>query len=306
MDPIAELAEFDREIVAQAKAVEQRIQAESFAAGHTIRDVRVFRVLMPWVGTKRWNGSAESFTFAEFETDKGLVCIAEGANADAEELKGKVLGKNPFDPSIRADMGLAYWDLIGKIADRPLGQYLHELFALDLDALRRWQPADISAPDAYAGPLALKRYYDAARFLGMGIGMHSAYELGPATAIRLHIAAFIFPYEMPYHIVWGGDRTFPPFSAHAIDAHYNQWADDVICGVKMAYDQGFLAVPKEPGLGVELDPERLHHYAFSEEKVRPIPATSNRSARPISTRWAGEWSAAAGGAIGERGVPTKP
>ncbi|MYF93755.1 MAG: hypothetical protein F4184_17360, partial [Gemmatimonadetes bacterium] len=335
MDPIAELAEFDRETVAQAKAVEQLIQAEGFAAGHTIRDVRVFRVLMPWVGTKRWDGSAESFTFAEFETDKGLIGIAEGANADAEELKGKVLGKNPFDPSIRADMGLAYWDLSGKIADLPLGQYLHELFALetplaervpmsaytwysfpdlngknavtfesypsyvqeiirthgfqniklsmcdfepqhyvelvrniraavgadvdirvdphaswgeaqalrfmrevedyhpewieepvggrfahifraghrlrllstipisshawlppliphpstkgrygddaldaalDLDALRRWQPADISAPDAYAGPLALKRYYDAARFLGMGIGMHSAYE----------------------------------------------------------------------------------------------------------------------------------
>ena len=98
MDPIAELAEFDRETVAQAKAVEQRIQAEGLAAGHTIRDVRVFRVLMPWVGTKRWDGSAESFTFAEFETDKGLVGIAEGANADAEELKGNVLGKNPFDP----------------------------------------------------------------------------------------------------------------------------------------------------------------------------------------------------------------
>ena len=55
MDPIAELAEFDRKTVAQAKAVEQQIQAEGFAAGHIIRDVRVFRVLMPWVGTKRWD-----------------------------------------------------------------------------------------------------------------------------------------------------------------------------------------------------------------------------------------------------------
>ena len=137
MDPIAELAEFDRETVAQAKAVEQRIQAEGLAAGHTIRDVRVFRVLMPWVGTKRWDGSAENFTFAEFETDKDLVGIAEGTNADAEELKGKVLGKNPFDPSIRADMGLAYWDLSGKIADRPLGQYLHECFALETPLAER-------------------------------------------------------------------------------------------------------------------------------------------------------------------------
>ena len=111
MDPIEELLEFDRENVAAAKAVEERIQQEGMAAGHTIRDVRVYRVLMPWVGTKRWDGSAEGFTFAEFETDKGLVGIAEGANSDLDELRAKVLGKNPFDTSIRAEMGLAYWDL---------------------------------------------------------------------------------------------------------------------------------------------------------------------------------------------------
>ena len=172
--------------------------------------------------------------------------------------------------------------------------------ALDLDALRRWQPADISAPDAYAGPLALKRYYDAARFLGMGIGMHSAYELGPATAIRLHIAAFTFPYEMPYHIVWGRDRAFPPFSAHAIDSHYNQWADDVICGGKMAYDQGFLAVPKDRGWASNSIPNACATTPSAKKRPQPIPATSNRSAQPISTRWAGRWSAAAGGAIGTR------
>jgi glucarate dehydratase len=136
---------------------------------------------------------------------------------------------------------------------------------LDLKAMRRYQPADISAPDAYAGPLALKRHYDTARFMGMGIGMHSAYELGPSTAIRLHIAAFAFPYEIPYHIVWGG-RT-APFSLHPLDAHYNQWEGDVIRGGKMVYDQGFLPVPDGPGLGVELDPERLAHYAFTQEKA---------------------------------------
>jgi hypothetical protein len=137
MDPIEELLEFDRENVAAAKAVEERIQQEGMAAGHTIRDVRVYRVLMPWVGTKRWDGSAEGFTFAEFETDKGLVGIAEGANSDLDELRAKVLGKNPFDTSIRAEMGLAYWDLSGKIADRPLGRHLHELFALQTPLAER-------------------------------------------------------------------------------------------------------------------------------------------------------------------------
>jgi len=421
---IDEIAAFDRQSVAAIKAVQRRIQEEGFAAGHLIRDVRVYRVLMPWTGTKRWDGSAEGFTFAEFETDQGLVGISEGASDDVDELRRKVLHKNPFDPAIRAAMGLAYWDLIGKIADKPLCGYLRELFAvesppvervpmsaytwyrfpdikgehevtfdtypehvlelirkhgfqniklslcdfephryvelvhriraavgpdvdirvdphaswgesqalrfvkevedchiewieepvggyfdniwragtrlrqhsivpvsshawlppvlklpvdrgrygdavldapLDLKAMRRYQPADISAPDAYAGPLALKRFYDTARFMGMGIGMHSAYELGPATAIRLHIAAFTFPYEIPYHIIWGG-RT-APFSLHPLDAHYNQWESDVICGGKMIYDQGFLRVPQEPGLGVELDPERLAHYAFTEEKA---------------------------------------
>ena len=42
----------------------------------------------------------------------------------------------------------------------------------------------------------------------------------------------------------------------------------VIKGGKMVYDQGFLAVPKGPGLGVELDRERLAHYAFSEEQAQ--------------------------------------
>ena len=173
MDPIEELVAFDRENVAQIKAVERRIQEEGFAAGHTIRDVRVFRVLRPWVGTKRWDGSAEGFSFAEVETDKGLVGIAEGTNSDLEELQARALGKNPFDAQLRAEMGLAYWDLIGKIADKPVGQYLHELFGLETPLAERFAPADLSAPDAYAGPLALKRYYDAARFMGMGIGMHT-------------------------------------------------------------------------------------------------------------------------------------
>ena len=113
----------------------------------------------------------------------------------------------------------------------------------------------------------LKRLYDTSLFMGLGLGMHSAYELGPATAIRLHSAAFAFPYELPYHIAWG--RPVAPFALHALDAHYNQWEGDVLRGGKLKYDQGFLQIPDGPGLGVELDPERLEHYALTEEKIAP-------------------------------------
>lgn len=420
---------YDQQVVADLKAKQAYINESGRAAGLRIGDVRTWRVLMPWTGTKRWDGSAETFTFAEFVTDQGLTAIAEGI-PDDPALKERVLGKNPFDPQIRADLGLAYWDFVGKLAGKPLYRYLRELFdldtpevtripmaaytwarfpdlrgnhevtfdsypqhlqevirqdgfrilklsmcdfephryielihniraavgsevelrvdphaswsesealrfmkgvedcrlewieepvggyfeniwkaghrlrqmstipisshawlpplrrelaplrgnsqptgrysdealdrPLDLDALSRYQPADVSAPDAYDGPLALKRYYDTARFMGMEIAMHSAYELGPATAIRLHIAAFAFPYTIRYHIVWGNG--IAPFALHGLDAHYNQWEGDVIRGGKRQYERGCLAVPEGPGLGVELDPDRLEHYRWSEAK----------------------------------------
>ncbi len=422
---------YDHQVVADIKERQGYINETGRAADHVIRNVRCYRVLMPWTGTKRWDGSAEGFSFAEFETDQGLVGIAEGISGEEAELSDRVSGKNVFDPSIRGDLGLAYWDFAGKIAGKPLFRYFRDVFdldtpevthvptaaytwyrfpdihgnhevtfdtypqhlqqliqdygfqalklsmcdfeptryvelihnirdvigfdvdirvdphaswsesealrfmkevedcrlewieepvgghfenifraghrlrqmctipisshvwlpplrrdmqslrygkypsgrygdetldqPLDLHALRRFVAADISAPDAYAGPLALKRYYDTARFMGMDIAMHSAYELGPGTAIRLHIAAFAFPYTIPYHIIWGNNTA--PFALHALDAHYNQWEGDVIRGGKMVYEKGCLKVPEGPGLGVELDPDLLEEYQWTEEKA---------------------------------------
>lgn len=422
------IAAYDQQVVADIKERQGYINASNQAANLKITDVRTYRVLMPWRGTKRWDGSAEGFSFAAFETDQGLVGIAEGVGG--EELKEQVVGKNPFDPAIRGLLGLAYWDFSGKIAGKPLYRYLRDVFDLDTpeatripmaaytwyrfpdingenevtfdtypdhvkslmedesfriiklsmcdfepmryvemihnirdrvgyevdirvdphaswsesealrfmkgvedcriewieepvggrfenifraghrlrmmttipisshiwlpplkrdtkplrygespsgrygdetldqpidaDVMRRHVAADISAPDAYAGPLALKRYYDTAKFMGMELGMHSAYELGPATAIRLHTAAFAFPYTIPYHIIWGNGSM--PMSLHGLDAHYNQWVGDVIKGGKMKYENGCLAVPEGPGLGVELDLDLLEQYAWSKEK----------------------------------------
>lgn len=425
---VDEIAAYDRQAVATIKERQAFINEEGRAANLTITGVRTYRVLMPWTGTKRWDGSAETFSFAEFETDQGLVGITEGLSGEPEDIRAQVVGRNPFDPTIRGLLGLAYWDFVGKVAGKPLCRYLREVFEmdtpeathvpmaaytwrrfpdihgayevtfdsypqharelveqdgfrviklsmcdfeprryielihgireavgedveirvdphaswsesealrvmkgvedcrlewieepvggyyenifraghrlrlmstvpisshawlpptrrdvqparrvptgrysdetldqpLDLDLLARFEPADISAPDAYAGPLALKRYYDTARFMGMDIAMHSAYELGPGTAIRLHTAAFAFPYTIPYHIVWGG--RFAPFALHALDAHYNQWEADIITGGKMCYEHGCLRVPEGDGLGVSLDQGLLEQYRWTQEK----------------------------------------
>lgn len=141
---------------------------------------------------------------------------------------------------------------------------------LDLRALERWDAADISAPDfsyAVVSPLAAKRIYDVARYLGLGLMMHSAYELGVKVALRMHIASFALAYDLKVILpTWG--QTPVPGSAHALDGHYNQWVDDVLAGGKMRYEEGFLTISDRPGLGVDLDPDKLRQYAYTEEEAR--------------------------------------
>ncbi len=78
---------------------------------------------------------------------------------------------------------------------------------------------------------------------GLGVGMHSSGECGISLAAMLHAAAAM------------------PELAFAADAHYPYMTDDVIIGGKLACHDGSFAVPTGPGLGVELDPDRVGRYA---------------------------------------------
>ncbi len=76
-----------------------------------------------------------------------------------------------------------------------------------------------------------------------GASVHSSGELGIQLASMLHLGAAL------------------PNLAFAADAHYHHLADDIIVGGKMAYVDGAIAVPSGPGLGVELDRDKLARYA---------------------------------------------
>jgi glucarate dehydratase len=76
-----------------------------------------------------------------------------------------------------------------------------------------------------------------------GIAVHSSGELGIQLATMLHLGAIL------------------PNLAFAADAHYHHLVDDVILGGKLRYRHGAIAVPSGPGLGVELDRDRLGTYA---------------------------------------------
>jgi len=78
---------------------------------------------------------------------------------------------------------------------------------------------------------------------GLSVAVHSSGELGIQLATMLHLGAVL------------------PNLVFAADAHYHHLLDDVIAGGKMAYANGCIPVPHAPGLGIELDREKLGTYA---------------------------------------------
>jgi glucarate dehydratase len=95
----------------------------------------------------------------------------------------------------------------------------------------------------------------------LGVAVHSSGELGIQLATMLHLGAVL------------------PNLSFAADAHYHHLCDDIIAGGLMQYDEGRIAVPNRPGLGVKLDREklgryhelyrRLGNYAYDQDPARP-------------------------------------
>ena len=75
----------------------------------------------------------------------------------------------------------------------------------------------------------------------LGVGMHSDRELGVSTAAMLHLAAA------------------SPSMVYAIDSHYHDQVDDIITK-PFTYREGHFEAPGGPGLGVEVDWDKVAKY----------------------------------------------
>lgn len=107
----------------------------------------------------------------------------------------------------------------------------------------------------------------------LGISVHSSGELGIQLATMLHLGAVL------------------PNLVFTADAHYHHLMDDVITGGPMPYENGAIKVPTGPGLGVELDREKLLKYAeyFKEFGGYPYdrdPGRPDWFALVPNTKWA--------------------
>ncbi|WP_421724682.1 enolase C-terminal domain-like protein [Bauldia sp.] len=92
----------------------------------------------------------------------------------------------------------------------------------------------------------LRQAYKAGQVLEtfqFGAAVHSSGELGIQLASMLHLGASL------------ANLSF------AADAHYHHLTDDIIVGGKLTYHNGAIALPAGPGLGVEVDRDKLAQYA---------------------------------------------
>jgi len=85
------------------------------------------------------------------------------------------------------------------------------------------------------------------------VAVHSSGELGIQLATMLHLGAVI------------------PNLSFAADAHYHHLTDDIIVGGRLKYEGGSIAVPAGPGLGVQLDREKLAGYRELYQRLGPYP-----------------------------------
>jgi glucarate dehydratase len=95
----------------------------------------------------------------------------------------------------------------------------------------------------------------------LGVAVHSSGELGIQLASMLHLGAVL------------------PNLSFAADAHYHHLTGDIIQGGPMRYENGSIRVPDGPGLGIQLDREkvreyselyrRLGGYAYDRDPLRP-------------------------------------
>ncbi len=97
-----------------------------------------------------------------------------------------------------------------------------------------------------------------------GVAVHSSGELGIQLATMLHLGAVI------------------PNLSFAADAHYHHLTDDIIEGGLMRYENGAIAVPDGPGLGVKLDREKLRQYAELYKRLGGYPYDQD----PLRPGWA--------------------
>lgn len=130
-------------------------------------------------------------------------------------------------------------------------------------------PVDVvlSDPHYWGGLVATKYLGHLCEVLGYGVSMHSNSHLGISLAAMIHAAAVT------------------PQITYACDSHYPWIIEDLIKGEMFQFKNGCLEVPRGPGLGVEIDSEKLARFHETYIKVRQSTRDDQRLIKKYEPNW---------------------
>ncbi len=153
----------------------------------------------------------------------------------AKVFKGKL---EYLEDPVRGQDNMA---LLRKEVDIPLATNMCTTSFKDLPGSLRVHSEDIILSDHHfwGGLRSTMELNKICRTFGRGFSMHSNSHLGISMAAMVHLGAAL-----------------PEFD-HEFDTHYPWQNEDVIVGGKLKVEDGCVAVPKGPGLGVEIDRNQL-------------------------------------------------
>jgi L-alanine-DL-glutamate epimerase-like enolase superfamily enzyme len=109
------------------------------------------------------------------------------------------------------------------------------------------------------GLMAAKKAAAVAEAAGMPVILHSAGELGVAQAASLHLITSTPNFILPNQCM------------------YDWFDDDYIKGERLRFERGCLQVPTGPGLGVEIDRNKMKQYHEKYKEVGTFPSFGARA-----------------------------
>ena len=123
----------------------------------------------------------------------------------------------------------------------------------DLPAVIRLRAVDIvhSDPHRFGGIRAAVQLSKVCEVFNLGQSMHSGFETGVSLSAMLHTVA-----------TWASQP-------YAIDSTYEHLEDDIL-KKRFIFEDGQMEVPSGPGLGIEIDPEKLQIYAEAYKREGPF------------------------------------
>lgn len=124
-------------------------------------------------------------------------------------------------------------------------------------------------PHEWGGLSASRKGAATCEAFRLGLGVHSGGEGGVSTALHLHLAASL------------------PVLPHAIDSFYMHQVDDFLTEPHRVTD-GKLRVPTQPGLGVDIDREKLDFLVRQNQEAGDLIFYADRERRrdpPYMGQW---------------------